>query len=92
MKPYYDISCAFTKKNPPFRKSVSNAYQLKLTRIIIQKYSLDTQFRKGRKEKSSITTSKSIYEPNLRWILACYWNRVNSNYKVASVNISLKKV
>ena len=29
--------------------------------------------------KCSITKPKSICEANLRWILACYWNGVNSN-------------
>ena len=30
--------------------------------------------------KRSITKTKSICEANLRWILDCYWNGVNSNF------------
>ena len=36
--------------------------------------------------KRNITNPKSICEANLKWILACYWNGVNSNNKLFGEN------
>ena len=73
----WDVMAAGVFCVTPFVKYFGKKILEKVTVQLLFRQSLAFTAKDVRKR--SITKPKSICEANLRWILACYWNGVNSN-------------